>query len=200
MDAGARTRLAHQCSGKHALMLWAHTVLGGAPDTYLDPASPLSERIRQVVRTWSAEEPGDLGVDGCGAPVWTLSVVGLARMVGRFAASEDAAEQRVARAMRARPDLVGGAASHDTRLMLAVPGIVAKRGAEGVLIAGTPEGLGVAVKVSDGAARAALPVAASVLRGLGLPVPEDLCVGAVLGGGRRQGAVEVVAELTGLAG
>jgi L-asparaginase II len=92
--------------------------------------------------------------------------------------------------MRARPELVAGTGSADTVLMRAVPGLLVKRGADGVIAAAVPGVAGIAVKISDGSARARVPVLLEALRRLGVtpPVIEEL----VLGGGRPVGEVRSV--------
>ena len=196
---GAATRLAHNCSGKHAGFLLAQVGAGDDPARYLDPSSGLQQRVRARIEAWSGASAGGPGVDGCGAPAWTLPLVGLARLFAHVTTADARPAARVAAAMRTHPDLVGGHGAADTRLMLAVPGALAKRGAEGVLAASTSHGLAVAVKISDGAARAALPVVAAVLDALGVAVPAGLTSAPVLGGGEPHGRLEVVAGLGRLA-
>lgn len=189
---GVPTALAHNCSGKHAAFLLAHG--GGDPERYLDPASRLQRRVRDHLAAVSGGVPAGPGTDGCGAPAWLLPLRALATGFARLAAADTGPLGRVRAAMTARPDLVGGAASADTALMLADAGVVAKRGAEAVLAAGWsgPQGpLGVAVKVADGAARAAAPTVAAVLGALGARVPDALAAPPVLGGGRLHGRLEV---------
>jgi L-asparaginase II len=106
------------------------------------------------------------GVDGCGVVTFALP---LERMANAFARLESLdAGPRVAAAMRAQPDLIRGPGSPDTELMRTLPDWVAKGGAEGVLCAASPEGLGVALKAEDGNWRALGPAAAAFLGRLGL--------------------------------
>ncbi|HVM00073.1 MAG TPA: asparaginase [Egibacteraceae bacterium] len=172
------SRLAHNCSGKHAAFLWAHTAGGGEPERYLDPGCPLQTRVREVLAAVTGAAPTGPAVDGCGAPAWRLPLVRLAAGYARLAAAHGGAPLAAVRAaMTARPDLVGGAGCADTALMASDRRVVAKRGAEGVLAAGMPTSrgpVGVAVKVADGAGRAAVPPVAAVLRALGATVPGAL--------------------------
>lgn len=174
----ARARLAFNCSGKHGAFLWAHTATGGEPQTYLDLASPLQQRVRAVLAEVTGVAPTGPGVDGCGAPAWRMPLVRLAQSFARLAAAEgDSVLGTVHAAMRERPDLVGGPGHADTELMVADARVVAKRGAEGVLAAGVAlehGPVGVAVKIADGAGRGAVPPVAAVLRALGATVPGDL--------------------------
>jgi L-asparaginase II len=96
--------------------------------------------------------------------------------------------------MTSRPDLVGGATCADTVLMLTDHRVVAKRGAEAVLAAGLTHQwfgpLGLAVKIEDGSPRATGPALAAAVRALGARADDEIARPAVLGGGRRHGAVE----------
>ncbi|MGH3666193.1 MAG: asparaginase, partial [Egibacteraceae bacterium] len=182
-------RLAHNCSGKHASFLLAHTSGGGDPARYLELDVPLQRRIRDHLATVSGTEPTGPGVDGCGAPAWVLPLRGLAAAFARLAAATSGDLARIRTAMTARPDLVGGERTNDCQLMRADSRVVAKRGAEAVLGSGLGhrEPLGVAVKIADGAARADGPVTAAVLEALGAVVPAELRRPPVLGGGRPHG-------------
>lgn len=198
---GEAARLAHNCSGKHALFLLATTALDADVAAYLAPYAPVQQAVRARLAELAGEEPAGPGVDGCGAPAWRVSVRGLATLAARLAAADrhgDASLARVAAAMRARPELVGGEAAVDTALMRADDGVVAKRGAEAVLLAGVAgsarpgrpaTAVGVAVKVVDGSARAAGPVVADVLAARGVVVPEWVRRPPVLGGDRRRGVM-----------
>lgn len=171
------TTLSHNCSGKHALLLWAQVTVGAPPGHYLDVDAPVQSRSREVIADAAAEEPAGPGVDGCGAPAYRLSVAGLARAYAWLAVAEGHAA-RVRSAMRRHPHLVGGPTLPDTRLMQADARVLAKRGAEGIM-AGTfrhPRHgpLGIAVKIRDGGDRAAGPVMAAVLEALGAVVHPDV--------------------------
>lgn len=187
------TSLAHNCSGKHAAFLLAHTAIGGDPADYLDLGSRLQREIHDGLARACDAVPRGPGVDGCGAPAWILPLQGLAVGFARLAAGTDAFLLRVADAMRVRPDLVGAADASDTLLMRADARVVAKRGAEAVFGAGIGRdgtSFGVAVKVADGGVRAAGPSVAAVLDALGAHMPEDLLRPPVMGGGRRHGVLE----------
>ncbi len=187
------SRLAHNCSGKHAGFAAACALAGEDPSAYRDPDSPLQRDVAEVLAEVCGAEPAGPGVDGCGAPAWRLPLDGLARAFARLAAAETGELGPIRAAMLAHPDLVGGRHAADTRLMRAAEGLVAKRGAEGVLACGlpTPAGvLGLAVKIDDGAARATGPVLAAALAALGLPGLEPAVAVPVLGGGVAHGAVE----------
>jgi L-asparaginase II len=133
-------------------------------------------------------------VDGCGAPLFALSLTGMARAYVRLVtAAPGTPERTVADAMRAYPDLVGGTGRDVTRLMRGVPGLLAKDGAEGAYAAALASGAAVAVKIVDGGVRARTPVLIGALRRLGVhaPVLDDMAEQPVLGGGAPVGAVRL---------
>jgi L-asparaginase II len=179
-EGGGPDRVHMNCSGKHAAMLatcaLAHWPAGG----YLDPGHPLQREIRRTVEHLSAEPAAAVGVDGCGAP--------------------GSAPRRVADAMRAYPDWTSGTNRPESGLMEAVPGLLLKSGAEGVLAFALPDGRAAAVKIEDGAARALPAVAVAMLRFLGVDTAGEADVAAldrigtvpVLGGGRAVGHIRPV--------
>jgi L-asparaginase II len=179
------------CSGKHAGMLATCVANGWPLDSYLDPKHPLQVALADTVADLAGEPIAATGVDGCGAPVYAFSLTALARAFRRLVeATSGSAERRVADEMRAHPALVAGTGADDTVLMEAVPGLLAKGGAEGVVAAAVPGVGAVALKIEDGAMRARTPVLLSALRRLGVEVPliEEL----VLGGGEPVGVVRSV--------
>lgn len=188
------TRLAHNCSGKHAAFLLAQVTAGRDPARYLEQGDALQVGVRAHLAAVLGGEPLGPGVDGCGAPAWRVPLAGLATGFARLADGAEHGLARVLRAMRARPDLVGGGSCPDTALMRADTRVVAKRGAEAVFGAGARTDdavLGVAVKIADGGDRAAAPVVAAVLAALGLRVPDGVLEPPVLGGGSRRGEIRV---------
>ncbi len=194
-----KTSLSHNCSGKHAAMLWAHTVAGDDPATYLDTDSPLQRRIADQLERMLGEAPAGPGVDGCGAPAWRCSLAGLGRAFARLVQGTDADVAAVRDAFTAHPELIGGRELPDTAMMWSDSRIVAKRGADGVMAAGFTHPqhgpLGVAVKVLDGGDRAAGPLSAAVLHALGASIPPAGLQTPVLGGGRQQGTIHAVGEI-----
>ena len=164
---GGPQRILMNCSGKHAAMLSTCATRGWPLDGYLDPTHPVQLELARTVGELAGQSIEAVGVDGCGAPIYALSLTGLARAFLRLADAVDGPEHAVAAAMRAHPHLVAGTARTATRLMAGLPGLVAKDGAEGVWAAARP-GIGaVAVKIEDGAMRAADRVVVAALRGLG---------------------------------
>lgn len=193
LDQRAPTSLAHNCSGKHAGFLLAHTATGGDPVTYLDPGTRLQRMVRDRLADAASSRLAGPGVDGCGAPAWIIQLRGLAAGFARLA-SGAGPYRRVWAAMSSRPDLVGGPRCVDTALMLADHRIVAKRGAEAVLAAGFNHEwygpLGFAVKIEDGSTRATGPALAAAVWALGGRVGDEIARPAVLGGGYPHGVVE----------
>ncbi len=164
--------LRNNCSGKHTGMLALSRHLGAPPELYDDPGGPVQQAILRAVSQFSGISADEiaLGTDGCGAPVFGLSVSAMALMYARlvappesFDAATRAACARLTNAMNARPELVGGTHERfDTEVMRAGRGsLVSKIGAEGVYTAGVlpcerwPKGLGLAFKIEDGEDRRA---------------------------------------------
>ncbi|MFW6695180.1 asparaginase [Streptomyces sp. MAR4 CNX-425] len=187
-----RDRVAMNCSGKHAAMLTACVAHGWPRDSYLAPDHPLQRTVRETVEETAGEEVRHVGVDGCGAPLLSLSLTALARGFRRLVlAAEGTPERRVADAMRAHPEYVAGTRRWDTWLMRGVPGALAKVGAEGVQAVALPDGRALAFKVDDGALRAVGPVLARALALLGVRSPVLARIGAapLLGGGEQVGEI-----------
>lgn len=151
------TRLAFNCSGKHAAFLAACVGSGFDTKTYLAADHPLQQLIEQVLEEYSGEKILHSSVDGCGAPLHAMTVEGLARAIGKFTATDT----DVVDAMLANPWAVGDTASMDALVMK--HGMIAKIGAEGVFVIGLRSGHGVAVKIADGSLRAAPLVALALL-------------------------------------
>jgi L-asparaginase II len=184
--------LAMNCSGKHAAMLATCVLNGWAIDSYLDADHPLQQAIASTVEELAGERIVAVGTDGCGAPLFALSLLGLARAFARIATAEEGTpERRVATAIRRHPDWVGGTRRDVSQLIAGIPGLVAKDGAEGVYAAALPDGRAVALKIDDGAARARPPVLVTALHALGVQaaVLDTLAESPLYGGGRPVGVV-----------
>jgi L-asparaginase II len=191
---GGPSRAFMNCSGKHTAMLLTCVANGWPTAGYADPAHPLQQAIRVTIEDLAGEPVTATAVDGCGAPLFGLTLTGLARAFGRLVTAEPGSPERmVADAMRAYPDLVGGTGRDVTALMAGAPGVLAKDGAEGVYAAALPSGAVAAVKVADGAQRARVPLMVGALRRLGLEasVLDELGEVPVLGGGRPVGTVRL---------
>lgn len=160
----------NNCSGKHAGMLTLCRHVGGDAE-YLEPDHPVQKMIRQAISEISDEEITEWAVDGCSAPNWVISLKGLATAMARFAHPglmgpvRGPAAARLRNAMAAHPSLVAGQGRACTALIEACGGgAVVKSGAEGVYVGTIVEaGLGIALKIDDGAARGAQAAIAALL-------------------------------------
>jgi L-asparaginase II len=169
------TQLHNNCSGKHCGFLTLARQLGGGPE-YIDPGHPVQRAVRQATEEVSGERVAGFAVDGCSAPNFALSLAGFATALARFAVPERSfagararAARRLVEAMAAHPVLVAGEGRATTRLIQACQGrAVVKSGAEGVFAAILPgRGLGIALKIDDGAGRGAEAAAAALLARFG---------------------------------
>lgn len=195
---GRPERLRHNCSGKHAGMLATCVARGWPVEGYTDPQAPVQLAIRTAVEELTGATVAAVAVDGCGAPQLAVPLTGLARAFGRLVTAADgSAELAVADAMRDRPYLVAGSGRQVTALMEQTPGLLLKEGAEGVYAGALQDGTAFAVKVDDGAMRAADVFAASLLVELGVENATVLRYASapVLGGGQPVGVVRTVAAL-----
>ncbi|WP_344248969.1 asparaginase [Isoptericola hypogeus] len=221
--------IAQNCSGKHAAMLATCVAAGWDTATYRETSHPLQQSVRATLAEATGDDAAAMAVtvDGCGAPLFSTSLLGLARAFSRLAAApalerEGAAPgmpgpdgltphlARVARAFAAHPEMVAGEGRDATAVMRAVPGLVAKDGADGVYAAGLPDGSAVAFKVLDGASRPRPAVLVAALRAAGAldvagvdrsRVDEALAAVAdvpVLGGGAPVGRVRALPLAEGL--
>jgi L-asparaginase II len=187
------SRIRMNCSGKHAAMLATCAANGWPTASYLDPGHPLQRAIQDAIEDLAGQRSTDTGVDGCGAPLFALTLDGLVRAFRALVlAGSGTAERRVADAMRAYPEWTSGTDRDERRLMNAVPGLLLKSGAEGVDAFAFGDGRAGVVKIDDGAQRPRTPVTVAALRLLGAVVPEDLATVPVTGGDAVVGAVRAV--------
>jgi len=194
-DGRKATALAQNCSGKHSAMLATCVVADWDTATYRQPQHPLQQLMERTLADVCGEQVAATGVDGCGAPVMAVSLTGLARAFSRFAAAPDGTDEaKVANAMRAFPQCVGGTRRDVTALMRGVPGLIAKDGAESVYAVGLADGRAIALKIADGGQRARPIVMAAALRRLGVDaeVLEKMAHAPVLGHGRLVGSIDAV--------
>jgi L-asparaginase II len=184
--------LQNNCSGKHAGMLALALHLGAPTETYDEPTNAVQLGIGKIVAQFSGVALEDIavGTDGCGVPVFGITVKAMALMYARLVSTPaDYDEQtrtacsRIVSAMTTYPELIGGTADRlDTEIMRAAPGrLVSKVGAEGVYTVGVlpcadwPRGLGLALKIEDGDDHRARPtVVIESLRQLGILKNESL--------------------------
>jgi L-asparaginase II len=191
------------CSGKHAAMLATCVANGWPTDTYLEPDHPLQQAVAATFAELTGEPIAKTAVDGCGAPLFSSSLVGLATAFRRIAlgrdgaGSPDPAAARIAAAIRAHPAYVSGSTRDERALLTAIPGAIGKAGAESCYAVALPDGRAFALKIDDGAVRARPVLMAAALRRSGVDVEPGVDTDAVrrtgvaelLGGGRPVGAI-----------
>jgi L-asparaginase II len=168
--AAPPSQLHNNCSGKHAGFLTLARHLGAGPD-YVAVDHPVQRAVRAAFEAMTGAPSPGWGVDGCAAPNFATTVRGLAAAMARMGSpaaegpARAAAARRLVAAMAAEPVLVAGEGRACTELIAAMRGrAVVKTGAEGVFTGILPDrGLGLAVKVEDGATRAAECAVAALL-------------------------------------
>jgi L-asparaginase II len=200
-------RINSDCSGKHAGMLAACRARGWPLETYRDPDHPLQQEILLAVLAASGENQVHIGVDGCGVPVHGMPLRAMATIYARLARPERLGKleehaRRAIGAMGAEPYMVAGRNRPDTAVMQEADQVIAKGGAEGLMCAALMDrGMGLAVKVGDGAARAAGPALIHALRSMGVldgqadSRLDQFAKPPVLGGGEPVGEITPVFEL-----
>ena len=203
----------NNCSGKHTGFLALARHLGAPAENYIAPDHPVQRAVRAAFEEVTGEESPGHATDGCSAPNFATSLAGLARAMAFFAVARAEAESARARAaarlvaaMAAHPEIVAGPGRACTDLIRAARGrAVVKTGAEGVYVAILPERrLGVALKVADGAARAAECAITALLVRLGALDPDDSVVARRLTApiinraGRHTGEVRWAADNAGM--
>ncbi len=190
--AGAEpTPLHNNCSGKHTGMLATCRHLGEATRGYIKFEHPEQQRVARALSEMTGVDiaAAPRGIDGCGLPQYGIPLKSLARAFAKFAAPDSLAParreacRRIAAAMTAHPFLLAGTGRFCTRAIEISAGkALVKTGAEGVYIAALPgEGIGIALKIEDGAARAAeVAMAALLLRYAGLDAAQTASFQALL--------------------
>jgi L-asparaginase II len=183
----APTRIAMNCSGKHAAMLVTCVKNGWSIDNYLDADHPLQVACREELENLAGEKITLTSTDGCGAPLFLISVAGLARAVRAITISTDIAHTSVLAASREFPEMVAGEGRLTTTMIREILGLYMKDGVEAVEVASMPDGRTLVFKVSDGSLR---PFRALVHAGLKrLGVESSYEVEPVLGGGKVIGEI-----------
>ena len=152
-QGGERSAIAMNCSGKHAAMLVTCAVNGWDLATYLSTEHPLQQAIAATFARTTGEAVEVVAVDGCGAPLLSTSLVGLARAFRNLALAADGPEHRIADAIRHHPEMVSGTRRDELTLLRAMPGSIGKAGAESCYVVALPDGRAFALKTDDGAGR-----------------------------------------------
>jgi L-asparaginase II len=181
-DADGPRRITMNCSGKHAAFLAASVHSGWSTADYLDPAHPMQRAVATTIADYAGEPVAHWGIDGCNAPTPVISLTGLARSFGRLASSESP----LPAAILAHPWAIDGP-GRENAVTIAETGVLAKVGAEGVLILSTTAGQSVAVKTLDGANRPRTLVGLELLVRAGIVPREraDAVIAAVVEPGLR---------------
>jgi len=166
------TAIEHNCSGKHAGMLALCRTNGWASGGYRLGTHPVQHGCLHEVAAAADVDPEEIptAIDGCGVLTFALPLERMALMFARLEQVDGGA--RVAAAMRAHPELIRGPMAADSLLMRELDGWAAKGGAEGLLCASGPGGLGIALKIEDGGMRAMRPALAELLHRLGFETGE----------------------------
>jgi len=177
-SGGRPTTLHNNCSGKHLGMLTLARFKGWRLENYVEREHPVQEEIFRILRALLGRDPSayPYGTDGCGVPTPLVRQSAQARLFALLANPESVPEEfrsslgRIAEAMVAHPELVGGTGRLNTELLqVAGEMVVAKTGAEGSIGVGLRgRGLGISIKITDGGSRALGPVLAEILAGLGV--------------------------------
>ena len=178
LPSGGSSTLEHNCSGKHAAFLATCKRLGWSSESYLQKDHPLQKEVLKRVAELLALPAAELVVarDDCGAPTLQLQLAQMALLYAHLGAGEQPDLERLMRAMLSHPELVAGQGRFDTELMHQGHGqVLSKGGAEGIqCLSRVGDGLGVAIKVEDGSARAKHAVALQLLEQLDWLTPEAL--------------------------
>lgn len=181
------TRLAMNCSGKHSGMLLGCARNGWPVGNYLDPEHPLQIAFKNELEILSGEKITHTAIDGCGAPLFLISLLGLARAIRALTISVDPVHQSVVQACRDFPEMVAGPNRMSTKIMKIHPGVFMKSGAESVMVASVPDGRTYAFKVNDGGLRAREAITVAGLKLLGVDAGIEL--EKVYGGGHIVGSI-----------
>ena len=181
------TRISMNCSGKHAAMLLTCVTNGWPIENYLDSTHPLQVAIKAELEALAGETITLTSTDGCGAPLFLISVIGLARAIRAVTISLDPIHQSILDASRKFPEMVAGKDRLTTQMIQAVPGLYMKDGAEAVEIASMPDGRTLVFKVSDGSLRPFRVLVHAGLKRLGIVSPYE--AENVLGGDRVIGSI-----------
>ena len=175
---GRTSPLEHNCSGKHAAFLATCRRLGWSSESYLQIDHPLQREVMKRTGELLGLPAAELVTarDDCGAPTVQLQLAQMALLYAHLGAGEQPDLERLSRAMLSHPDLVAGEGRFDTELMRLGHGqVLSKGGAEGIqCLSRVGEGLGVAIKVEDGASRAKHAVALQLMEQLDWLTPGTL--------------------------
>ena len=167
------TQLTQNCSGKHAGMLITCQQNGWDMDTYLEMNHPLQIAIKNEIEQLVGEKVSASTFDGCGAPLFAISLTGLSKAISTLVKSDKAIYKQIVTACTKHPELVAGAGRLTTRMMKAVPGLFMKEGAEGIEVCALSDGRVIAIKIIDGSWRPVAPIVMEVFKRWGVSMPDE---------------------------
>jgi L-asparaginase II len=182
------TRLAMNCSGKHAGMLATCVANGWDIKTYLNADHPLQVAVLAEIEGLAGAKVSNKTFDGCGAPLFALTTRELANAIRNITISKDPVHVEVMNAARAHPEMVAGEGRLTTRTMKSVPGLFMKEGAEAVEVVSMSDGRTLVFKISDGSWRAFGAIMHAALLEWGITTTEEafnVYGGANIVGGMR---------------
>jgi len=168
-----RTQLTQNCSGKHAGMLITCKQNNWDIKSYLEQDHPLQIAIRAEIELLSGEKVAKATFDGCGAPLFAFSLLGLAKAISKLVTSTEKEHQQVVKACITYPELVAGEGRLTTRMMRAVPGLFMKEGAEGIEVCALADGRVIAIKIIDGSWRPVAPIITEIFSRWGISTPDE---------------------------
>jgi len=169
----AGTQLTQNCSGKHAGMLITCQQNGWDLGTYLEMGHPLQIAIKNEIELLAGEKVSTSTFDGCGAPLFAISLTGLAKTFSTLVKSNDLVYKQIVTACTKYPELVAGEGRLTTRMMRSVPGLFMKEGAEGIQVCALSDGWVIAIKIIDGSWRPVAPIIMEVFKRWGVLMPDE---------------------------
>ena len=169
----AGTQFTQNCSGKHAGMLITCQINGWDLESYLDKDHPLQLAIKAELEEMAEEKVSTVSVDGCGAPLFAISTMGLAKAIRKVVTSKDPIYQQIVKAATSFPELIAGEARLTTRMMKAVPGLFMKEGAEGIEVCALSDGRTIAMKIIDGSWRPVSTIIQSIFDKWSVQMPDE---------------------------
>jgi L-asparaginase II len=167
------TQLTQNCSGKHAGMLITCQQNDWDMNTYLEMNHPLQIAIKNEIELLAAEKVSTSTFDGCGAPLFAISLIGLASAIQALVKSDQPIYKQIVKAATTYPELVAGEGRLTTRMMQAVPGLFMKEGAEGIEVCALADGRVIAIKIIDGSWRPVAPIIMEVFKRWGVAMPDE---------------------------
>jgi L-asparaginase II len=141
--------------------------------TYLEINHPLQIAIKNEIEELAGEKVSASTFDGCGAPLFAISLTSLARSIFNLVKSKEVVHKQIVTACTTNPELVAGDGRLTTRMMRAVPGLFMKEGAEGIEVCALPDGRTIAMKIIDGSWRPVAPIIMEIFKRWGVVMPEE---------------------------